>query len=72
MADSPWNNRTLTKGQIVQRLESLGCLHTEDHIPGSAIWKAPSGKFFSISYTGCDAAYLEGVVAQIEAWVSQE
>ena len=71
MADSPWNSRTLTTGQIVQRLESLSCTHIEDHILGSAIWKAPSGNFFSISYTDCDASYLEGMVIQIENWAKK-
>ncbi len=69
MVDSPWNEKKLTKGQIEQRLESLRCIFIKEHFPGSALWEAPTGRLFSISYDDCAADVLDGIVAEIEKWV---
>lgn len=67
----PWSKGTLGKGQIIQRLESLHCTEVEKHVLGGAMWKAPTGQHFSISYEECDAKYLQGIVDQIEEWVRE-
>jgi hypothetical protein len=69
MVDSPWNKQKLTRGQIEQRLRSLRCTFIKEHRPGSALWHAPTGDPFSISYDDCDADFLDIIVAQIEKWV---
>ena len=78
MADPPFDKGLLPKGQVIQRLESLRCfkidqesLPEEERIPGSALWEAPTGERFWISYSDCDAEYLEGIVAQIEKWIEE-
>ena len=71
MADKPWSDHTLPKGMVVQRLESLGCSEVREHRPGHALWLAPTGRMFSISYGICDSKYLEGIAAQIAEWVDE-
>lgn len=71
MVDKPWSDKKLTKGQIEQRLESLRCTFIKEHFPGSALWKAPTGQYFSVSYDDCAADVLDKIVAQIERWVEE-
>jgi len=69
--DSPWSEKKLSKGQIEQRLESLRCTFIKEHFPGSALWQAPTGQYFSISYDDCAADVLDGIVARIKKWVEE-
>ena len=68
MADSPWSNITLSRGQVDQRLTALGCKAVKALTDDASMWVAPSGEPFSISYADCDATYLEGIVAQLDKW----
>ena len=73
MVDSLWNKKRLTKGQIIQRLESLHCAEIEKYTPTRALWSAPpgTGRNFSISYEDCSGEHLQGIVDQIERWVRE-
>ena len=64
-----WRKKKLTRGQVEQRLESLRCTFIKEHSDGNALWHAPTGDPFSISYDDCDADFLDVIVAQIEKWV---
>lgn len=68
MGESPWNDKTLSKGQIIQRLKSLHCVEIEQHTSTSAMWKTPSGRYFSVSYEQCSGEHLQNIVDQIEQW----
>lgn len=72
MADRHWSDIELSRGQIVQRLETAGCTEVEQHTQSSAMWKAPTGHYFSISYENCNAAYLEGIIEQLERWAEEQ
>lgn len=71
MADKPWSDNPLSRGQIIQALERKGCRLIEEPIPGSAVWEAPTGRRFSISYEDCDATVLESIVEKVEQWVQE-
>jgi hypothetical protein len=72
MADGPWKNIELSKGQIKQKLENLGCVEVKQHTPNSSMWKTPTGNYFSVSYEKCDAAFLANIVAQIIKWSDEQ
>lgn len=71
MADKPWSGKVLDRGQVVQRLESLHCKKVKQVTPVSEMWRAPTGRHFSISYDDIDAEVLADIVAQIEKWVRE-
>lgn len=68
MADAPWNGITLSRGQVDQRLTSLGCIEVKSITDDASMWRAPTGDYFTISYASCDSEYLEGIIAQLEKW----
>ena len=69
MTDEPWSGKVLSRGQVVQRLESLHCKKVKQLTPVSEMWRAPTGQYFSISYDDINAEILTNIVAQIEKWV---
>lgn len=73
MDDSPWNKKTLTKGQIIQRLKSLHCAEIMNPTSTSAVWSAPpgTGQTFSMSYEDCSGEHLQMMVDKIEQWVEE-
>jgi hypothetical protein len=72
MVDRPWKGRTLTKGQIEQKLESMSCVKLNERLPDSQLWRAPNGKVFWISITDCNKSeYLEKMIETIERWVRE-
>lgn len=68
MPDAPWRDKTLSRGQVRQRLLALSCKEIKIVADDNAVWSAPTGHIFSISYANCDADFLEGIVAQLEKW----
>lgn len=72
MVDRPWKGRTLTKGQIEQKLESLGCIKLQEKLPDAQFWQAPNGISFWISIADCNKPdYLEGMISKIEQWAQE-
>lgn len=71
MVDKPWSEIKLSRGQIEQRLKSQRCMFIKEHSPGNALWRAPTGEHFSISYDDCAADVLDKMMAQIEEWVKK-
>ena len=71
MSDRPWSGKVLSRGQVVQRLESLHCKKVKQLTPASEMWRAPTGQHFSISYDEVNAEFFEELVAQIEHWVHE-
>ncbi len=72
MADSPWAGRTLTKGQVIQRLKGLGCHEMERLSEATAMWQAPTGQYFSVSYAECDDKMIEGILNQLQKWADEK
>ncbi len=71
MVASPWANKKLSRGQVEQRLRSLGCSFVLEQKSGSASWVAPNGRHFTIRYDEVDGAFLERMVAKIEQWIEK-
>lgn len=71
MADAPWNNLKLTRGQVAQRLDALGCKEIGEISEDASMWEAPTGNVFTMSYADCDAEYLEGIVVQLQRWLDE-
>lgn len=71
MADKPWSGKTLSRGQVVQRLESIGCTRVREVRPGTEVWRSPTGRHFTISFSEINAEFLEGMITKIEEWVEQ-
>jgi hypothetical protein len=72
MADKPWSGRVLTPGQIKQLLETKGCLFIKSLPRNAELWRAPSGRVFTISLSDCDDKHVEIMMQQIEEWVNDQ
>lgn len=63
MIDKPWAGvGPLNYGMVQQRLEALACKEVDQPTPTSAMWKTPTGLYFSVSIDTIDARTLEGIV----------
>jgi hypothetical protein len=74
MADRPRKGRSLTPGQLQQLLKQKGCkqVTTENTVPGTQIWIAPSGQRFTVSLEECDDIQMEAIITQIERWIDKQ
>lgn len=68
MADAPWGNTLLSKGQVDQLLIGKGCKKIKTISEDASMWVAPTSDAFTISYANCDADFLEGIVTQLKIW----
>ena len=72
MVDEPWRGRTLSRGQVEQRLRTFGCIEIEAG-ERFALWEFPgNGRRFTVSYDECDAEFLDGVLSELQSWLSQD